>query len=94
MPGIGSGFGRAWGESRFAVGDPGTDVGGDGEARAVVGDVAGAWPAHMEPVHWLKQNKQPCYQQMKPLLDACADRLTQAIDAERSGRRLTCSLAN
>ncbi|WP_405682056.1 hypothetical protein [Streptomyces sp. NBC_00057] len=48
----------------------------------------------MEPVHWLKQNKQPCYQQMKPLLDACADRLTQAIDAERSGRRLTCSLAN
>ncbi|MFE5092311.1 hypothetical protein ACFRCI_18470 [Streptomyces sp. NPDC056638] len=29
---------------------------------------------------------------MKPLLDAYADRLTQAIDAERSGRQLTCPI--
>ncbi|MEU9624598.1 MULTISPECIES: hypothetical protein [unclassified Streptomyces] len=90
-----SGFGQAECESRFAVGAPGTDVGG-GDELAVVGEVAEAWPAHMEPVHWLKQNKenkQPYCQQMKPLLDTYADRLAQAVDAERSGHRLARSLA-
>lgn len=43
--------------------------------------------------HWLKQNKQPYYQQMKPLLDAYADQLIHVIDTEHSGRQLARSLA-
>ncbi|MFD7549680.1 TniQ family protein [Streptomyces sp. NPDC059816] len=43
--------------------------------------------------HWLKQNKQPYYQQMKPFLDAYADQLIHAIDTEHSDRQLTRSLA-
>jgi hypothetical protein len=44
--------------------------------------------------HWLRQNKQPYYQQMKPLLDAYAAQLTQTVDAARSSRQLARSLAN
>ncbi|MFD4023248.1 hypothetical protein ACFWRV_06945 [Streptomyces sp. NPDC058576] len=43
--------------------------------------------------HWLKQNEQPYYQQMKPFLDTYADQLIHANDTEHSGRQLTCSLA-
>ncbi|MBT2546114.1 TniQ family protein [Streptomyces sp. ISL-44] len=43
--------------------------------------------------HWLRQNKVPFYQQMKPLLDAYADQLTRAVDATCSGRQLKRSLA-
>ncbi|MGW0365831.1 hypothetical protein [Streptomyces sp. NPDC002990] len=43
--------------------------------------------------HWLRQNKQPYYQQMKPLLDAYAAQLTQAVDAARSSRQLWLSAA-
>jgi hypothetical protein len=44
--------------------------------------------------HWLRQNKVPLYQQMKPLLDAYAAQLTRAVDAARSSRQLARSLAN
>lgn len=44
--------------------------------------------------HWIRQNKVPFYQQMKPLLDAYAAQLTRAVDATRSTRQLTHSLAN
>jgi hypothetical protein len=44
--------------------------------------------------HWLRQNKVPFYQQMKPLLDTYASQLTRAVDTARSTRQLTHSLAN
>ncbi|WP_251067582.1 hypothetical protein [Streptomyces sp. ISL-36] len=44
--------------------------------------------------HWIRQNKVPFYQQMKPLLDAYATQLTRAVDAARSTRQLARSLAN
>jgi hypothetical protein len=44
--------------------------------------------------YWLRQNKVPFYRQMKPLLDAYAAQLTRTVDAARSSRQLTRSLAN
>ncbi|OII67884.1 hypothetical protein BJP39_23310 [Streptomyces sp. CC77] len=44
--------------------------------------------------HWIRQNKVPFHQQMKPLLDAYAAQLTRAVDTAHSTRRLTRSLAN
>ncbi|MFJ4903701.1 hypothetical protein [Streptomyces sp. NPDC088727] len=44
--------------------------------------------------HWLRQNKVPFYRQMKPLLDAYATQLARTVDAARSTRQLTHSLAN
>ncbi|MET9135150.1 hypothetical protein ABZX44_35890, partial [Streptomyces antibioticus] len=43
--------------------------------------------------HWLRQNKVPFYRQMKPLLDAYAAQLARTVDATRSTRQLTRSLA-
>ncbi|WP_406486934.1 hypothetical protein [Streptomyces sp. NBC_01563] len=43
--------------------------------------------------HWLRQNKVPFYRQMKPLLDAYAAQLARTVDAARSTRQLTRSLA-
>lgn len=42
--------------------------------------------------HWIRQNKVPFYQQMKPLLDAYAAQFTRAVDAARSTRRLNRSV--
>ncbi|WP_335979337.1 MULTISPECIES: hypothetical protein [Streptomycetaceae] len=42
---------------------------------------------------WLRQNKVPLYQQMRPLLDAYAEQLSRGIDMENSNGQLTRSLA-
>ncbi|MFI8347722.1 hypothetical protein [Streptomyces sp. NPDC085596] len=44
--------------------------------------------------HWLRQNRVPFYRQLKPLLDAYAAQLAQAVDAACFSRRLTRSLAS
>ncbi|MGC0327032.1 hypothetical protein RKD23_000022 [Streptomyces sp. SAI-170] len=44
--------------------------------------------------HWLRQNKVPFYQQLKPLLDAYAEQLSHDIDTEHSSGQLSRSLAN
>ncbi|WP_327122516.1 hypothetical protein [Streptomyces sp. NBC_01727] len=44
--------------------------------------------------HWLRQNKVPFYQQMKPLLDTYTAQLARADDAARSSLQLARSLAN
>ncbi|GGZ29042.1 TniQ family protein [Streptomyces nitrosporeus] len=44
--------------------------------------------------HWIRQNKVPLYQQMKPLLDTYAELLSHDIDTEQSTGQLTRSLAN
>ncbi|MER6850583.1 hypothetical protein AB0A81_39535 [Streptomyces flaveolus] len=44
--------------------------------------------------HWIRQNKVPFYQQMKPLLDAYAAQLARAVDTAHSTRQLARSLAN
>lgn len=46
------------------------------------------------PLACAGQNKQPYYQQMKPLLDTYAAQLTKAVDVARSSRQLARSLAN
>ncbi|MFI9630846.1 hypothetical protein [Streptomyces sp. NPDC052042] len=43
---------------------------------------------------WLRQNKVPLYQQMKPLLDAYAEQLSHNIETEHSNGQLARSLAN
>ncbi|WP_431776191.1 TniQ family protein [Streptomyces cucumeris] len=43
---------------------------------------------------WLRQNKVPLYQQMKPLLDTYAEQLSHDIDTKHSTGQLTRSLAN
>ncbi|MFJ2900216.1 hypothetical protein ACIO87_35750 [Streptomyces sp. NPDC087218] len=43
---------------------------------------------------WLRQNKVPLYQQMKPILDAYAEQLGHDIDTEHSTGQLARSLAN
>jgi hypothetical protein len=54
-----------------------------------------AWSQDRSTVgQWLRQNKVPFYQQMKPLLDAYAAHLTRAVDAARSSRQLSRSLAS
>uniref|UniRef100_UPI003F49B33E hypothetical protein n=1 Tax=Streptomyces chartreusis TaxID=1969 RepID=UPI003F49B33E len=42
--------------------------------------------------HWIRQNKVPFYQQMKPLLDAYTAQLTRAGDTARSTRQLKRSV--
>ncbi|WP_447034634.1 hypothetical protein [Streptomyces sp. DSM 118878] len=42
---------------------------------------------------WIRQNKVPFYQQMKPLLDTYATQLSHALDAEYTSGQLKRSLA-
>lgn len=49
-------------------------------------------PGRFTVSHWIRQNKVPFYQQMKPLLDAYTAQLTRAVDTARWTRQLKRSV--